>query len=142
MKATPKFIGKVVSGHFVADNIHQMTVYLQAKFENKQVECIIRKPREPKSMSQLAYFHGVICKIGGEALGYTIEEMKQALKEEILQPIEKHNRLTKTVMYIYPSLRDMKKPEMSKFIDDSIIKLAKMSVYIPEPNANIYYEDE
>jgi hypothetical protein len=80
---TPKFRGKVQKGQFVPNYAKQRNAYLQG-LEGEEVEEVITKPQEPKTLSQLAYFHGVICPLASESSGYTKEEVKGLLKGQFL----------------------------------------------------------
>lgn len=129
----PKFLGIAKYGKFVVDNCQaaQRTAYLRG-LEGKQLEEIIQKPIKSKTLQQLRYFHGVICVLASETSGYTKTEVKGLLKGEFLtQYIE--SPTGKKVPWV-PSLADLKKDEMSNFIDDCVILCARhWSCIIPPP---------
>lgn len=130
-KLQPKFRGKIKDGQFVPDWIEQRNAYLEG-LEGKEVEEIIGEPEEPKTNPQLRYFHGVICELASEASGYTKEEVKGLLKGYFLTEYIKSPD-GKEIPWV-PSLADMKKPKMSKFIDDCIILCAKhWQLVVPSP---------
>lgn len=136
----PIFHGRIESNHFRVDDYQadQRRAYLQGLEGMKVVE-IIQKPEESKTHSQLAYFHGVVCKVASEASGYTIEEVKGLLKGEFLTRYV-GSPTGKEVAWV-PSLADLKKPEMSKFIDDCIILIAKhWHAVVPPPDGVSYTE--
>lgn len=121
-KIQPKFRGKVVKGEFVPDWPEQRQAYLSG-LEGKEVEEIIGKPEEAKTNPQLRYFHGVICELASEVSGYTKEEVKGLLKGQFLT---KHIKSpTGQTIHWVPSLADMKKEDMRKFIGDCIMLCAK-----------------
>ena len=132
----PKFRGRITNGLFLPEEglrRKQYLSYLISK-EGQEVDCIIKPPTENKSQSQLGYYFGVICKIGGEELGYTIEEMKEVLKAELLVPEIIQTHSGKEVK-IYPSIARMTKMDLSRHIEDSIILLAKLGIVIRDPNS-------
>lgn len=130
----PKFLGKITSGVFLPEEgwrRKQYLNYLQG-MEGRNVEVVIRKPTEPKSQSQLGFYFGVICKIGSDDLGYTIEEMKEVLKAELLTPKIITTRSGMEVK-VYPSIAKMTKADLSRHIEDSICLLAGLNIVIPDP---------
>ncbi len=116
----PKFYGVVKRGKFVPERPEQRDAYL-AGLEGRVVEEVIARKQDSKTLNQLAYFHGVICFLASEASGYTAKEVKGLLKEQFLR---RYVETAKGEVGYTPSLADLKKEEMSKFIDDCIILCA------------------
>lgn len=130
----PIFHGFAQGGRFYVnvEQAEQKKAYLQG-LEGKELEEIIRKPVVSKTLQQLRYFHGVVCRLASEASGYTRDEVKGLLKGYFLtQHITAPDG--KEVAWV-PSLEGMKKDEMGKFIDDCIILCAKhWQCVIPPPD--------
>ncbi len=130
----PKFHGCITNGEFVVDDfqIEQRDAYLTG-LEGLKVEEIIQRPEESKTNPQLAYFHGVVCEIASEASGYTKEEVKGLLKGEFLTRYVTGPRGNQIAWV--PSLEGMKKHEMSEFIENCIILIAKhWHAVVPPPD--------
>lgn len=135
---TPKFRGKIFNGVFLPAKSCQASYagYLDYH-EGQDVECIIQKPKDPKTMNQLAYFHGVVAKIASEASGYDMEEVKGLLKGYFLTKYIKAPD-GQEVPFV-PSLADMKKPDMSNFIEDCIRLIAEhWGAVVPAPGETDY----
>ena len=132
----PKFAGIVkdlqdYGIQFVADRPDVYFAYLQGLL-NKSVEVIIRIPKDNKSLQQLRYFHGVVCRIASEASGYTMPEIKGLLKGYFLNEYIKAPD-GREIAWV-PSLADLKKSEMSDFIDNCITLIAThWHAVVPSP---------
>lgn len=137
----PKFHGKILKSGIVSIDDYQQgqyKAYLQG-LAGQEIELVIQKRQESKTLPQLAYFHAVVCSIASEASGYTIAEVKGLLKGEFLTKYVS-SPTGKEIAWV-PSLADLKKPEMSKFIDDCIILIAKhFHAVVPPPNGISYQE--
>lgn len=127
----PKFTGTAKNGCFIADRADLRMAYLNG-LNGKVVEEIIRIPKDIKSLQQLRYFHGVVCQIASEVSGYTKEEIKGLLKgyfltQYIAAPDDRE------IAWV-PSLADLKKSEMSDFIDNCITLIAThWHAVVPSP---------
>ncbi len=129
----PIFHGSIVKGEFLVcvQQELQRRAYLEG-LDGSLVDEIIQRPSQSKTMKQLAYLHGVCFRLASEASGYTPEEVKGLLKEHFLKRFIT-SPSGKEVSYT-PSLADLKREDMSKFIDDVIIFCAKhWSCVIPPP---------
>lgn len=144
----PKFHGEIAytdySGRgwgFKVDDFQaeQMQAYIDG-LAGQKVEMVIQKPQDSKTLAQLAYFHGVVCVIASEASGYTREEVKGLLKGEFLTKYVK-SPTGKEIAWV-PSLADLKKGVMSKFIDDSIILVAKHWHCVVPPPDEVSYQEQ
>lgn len=85
----------------------------------------VEKPKKMRSKNQNDYFHGVLCAILGQHLGYTVQEMKGVLKWEF------NIKSTSTLSTV----------EFEKFMSD-VRQWAgdpdnNINCYIPEPNESI-----
>jgi len=137
----PKFHAKILKGGILSIDDYQSEqwiAYLEG-LEGQEVEVIVQKRQESKTLPQLAYFHAVVCPIASEASGYTLAEVKGLLKGEFLTKYVS-SPTGKEVAWV-PSLADLKKDEMSKFIDDCIILVARhWSAVVPPPDGVSYLE--
>lgn len=136
----PKFHGKIVKAEFLVDDYQadQRHAYLQG-LEGQRVDEIIGKYQQPKTNPQLAYFHGVVCEVASEVSGYTKEEVKGLLKGEFLTKYVL-GPTGKNIAWV-PSLEGLKKDEMSEFIDNCIILIAKhWHAVVPPPDEVSYQE--
>ena len=129
----PIFHGSIVKGKFVCcvQQELQRRAYLEG-LEGSVVDEIVQRPSQSKTNSQLAYLHAVCFRLASESSGYTPEEVKGLLKEHFLKRFIT-SPSGKEVSYT-PSLADLKKDEMAKFIDDVIIFVAHhWSCVVPPP---------
>jgi len=132
----PKFIGVIRRGDFVPDRPKVFYAFLRG-MEGKRVECIIRPPQNPKTLQQLRYFHGVVCKCISDNTGYTVDEVKGLLKGHFL--VEYIKGPAGKEIPIVPSLADLKKLKMSEFIDNCIRLAAEhWHIVIPAPDEVVY----
>lgn len=95
--------------------------------EGKEVELAIRLRRRRRSDSANAYFHGVVCKLISEHLGYELEEVKELLKSMFLK-IERDGR-----SFCRPT-SSLDSKAMWEFIDRCIRWAAiELNLVIPDP---------
>jgi hypothetical protein len=76
--------GKVEKGQFIPDSKFQWNSAFMA-FNNQRVTVSIKKVSKPRSLNQNAYYWGVVLKIFGEHLGYTLEEIHEVCKWQFLK---------------------------------------------------------
>lgn len=129
---TPRFKASIKNGAIFFDRPSVLHNYLLG-LTDKTLEVVIQPWREDKTLSQLAYFHGPLLQIGSEASGYEKNELKDLLKRQFLT----YHFTTKkgTVVELVPSLADLKKDQMSTFIDDSVRLIAKeFHAVVPSPD--------
>lgn len=137
MSITPRFTGIVRNGVVYCHTPGDFKKHIAA-LEGKEVEIVIGKVKKAGTSNQMRYLYGVVFKIISEHTGYDVEEVKEVLKQELLSPakiIEIVNRETGEAYYhsIYPSLTDLSKEDLSRFIDDSIRLAAQhWGLEIPE----------
>jgi len=128
----PRFKAVCKNGAIWFDRPNVVSSYL-AGLSGKVIEVVVQPWRESKTLSQLAYFHGPVLQIGSEASGYEKNELKDLLKRQFLT----YHLTTKKGQNVelVPSLADVKKDVMSRFIDDSIRLIAKeFSAVVPPPD--------
>lgn len=137
MSITPKFVGIVRNGTVFCKTPGDFKKHLNG-LEGQDVDIVIGKRREYHTDNQMRYFYGVVCKIISEHTGYDVDEVKEVLKQELLPPVKVIQFIDKDTgevisHSIYPSLADLGKMELSRFIDDSIRKAAEhWGLEIPE----------
>ena len=130
---THHFSGTVLNGRLYADDLATFLACLK-QFEGQAVDFTIGRHKKEKTQNQLAYFHAVICRIISEHTGYTIDEAKMVLKQELLAPTRFYKDLKGNSHPVYPSLADMDRAAVSRFIDDSIrIAAEHWNLEIPGP---------
>jgi len=81
---TPIFRATIQKGKVVFDRLGLFNDYLTL-LEGKEVDVIVKKHRKIRSNNQNAFYWGVCIKILSEELGYTEDEMHNALKMLFLQ---------------------------------------------------------
>jgi hypothetical protein len=82
----------------------------------------------PRTIPQNSYLH-VICKIAGDDLGYSIEEMKQVFRELFLTP--KEVTFAGETKLVYPSTSSLSKGDFVLFIDDIIRTCSQQGISLP-----------
>ena len=128
----PKFHGKAINGELVPHNPEQRRAYLLG-LDGKDIDEEIGPPRDSKTLQQLRYVHGVVFRLASEASGYTKIEVKGLLKEIYLKRHVVSKKSGKEISYT-PSLEDLKKDEMSEFIEECKLLCAKeWHCVIPDP---------
>ncbi len=122
---TPKFYGRVLRNTIKFDLPDKWKVYLSG-LEGKQVEVTVRKERTGRTLSQNAYYWGVVVEILGEHFGYDSEGMHFALKLKFLKTHEDTDLVT------VQSTAKLSISEMCDYIDRIMRWAAEEGVYIPE----------
>ena len=126
MSITPRFVGVVRHGTVFCKTPGDFKKHLSG-LEGQDVDIVIGKRRELHSDNQMRYLYGVVFSIISEHTGYDVEEVKEVLKQELLPPVKVIQFIDKETgevisHSIYPSLADLDKAELSRFIDDAIRK--------------------
>lgn len=113
--------------------------YLASLEEGCRVEVTIGKYQEPKTGQQLRYLHWVFRFIG-EEIGEQPEVIKHLMKEQFLAQKKEvtytvRNCERRVLTNFLPSLADVTKSQMSKFIDDVIMFCANyLKIAVPSPD--------
>jgi hypothetical protein len=81
MTRPPIFRGKILRGKIVLDNRDRFRELLES-FEGKRIEIVLRERSVERSDGQNKYYHAVVVKILADHLGYSSEEMHEALKKQ------------------------------------------------------------
>ena len=100
------------------------------QYEDKDIEIIVGKWQEKKTLQQIRYFHGPLLECASEFTGDTKDSIKAFLKDKFL----KEYRTTKggSEYCFIPSLEKIKKEAMSKFIDQCVTFLAQHGCSVPD----------
>ena len=128
--ATPVFTGTVDKGKLILDQPQKYLVQIAA-LNGKRVELVLRKKRNPRTLRQNAYYHGVVLEILSEHFGYDHDEMHDALKYQFLR-----FRSDKSPDLI--SVKSTTKLSTEEFNDyvNRIVRFAadKYGIFIPDPH--------
>lgn len=87
------FRGIVKQGKIKLDAPDKYLVYLSG-LEGKRVELTLQKERKSRTLSQNAYYFGVVIEILGQHFGYEPDEMHEALKLKFLKKHEDSDLVT------------------------------------------------
>lgn len=79
----PKFLGTIEARKLSLDNKGAFEKYLQSL--EGRIELTVKKQRRHRSNNQNNYYFGVVIQMLSEELGYTPEEMHEALKFHFLR---------------------------------------------------------
>lgn len=118
--------------------IYNLKDWEQVKKFQKRVQGLIDKgarvdlteKRGQRTLNQNSYFY-LLLGIAGLELGYTTEEMKQILKTEICNDIFSYG---KDGHIFLRSTADLSSKQMTNVIDKFKVEMAKMNIYLPDPN--------
>jgi len=124
-----RFLGKAEAGEFKPNYADQRRAWLASQ-EAKELQETFAPPEKDKTAEQQGYYFGVMCLQGGEALGYTKDELDAALRQKHLPWI--HGKK----MSYQKTLDRLSRKEYSRYIDDCIITLAKHGYAVPPPDRN------
>ena len=122
---TPRFFGEVKGTNFKPYDPARFKVHL-ASLESKQVEVVVQKVRNNRTLSQNRYYFGVVVAILAEEFGYEIEEMHEALKWKFLR---KHED---TALVTVGSTAKLSIGEFCDYIDTVTRWAAQEGIYIPQ----------
>lgn len=121
----PVFRGVIKQGRIKLDTPDKYLVYLSG-LEGKRIELILQKERNARTLSQNAYYWGVIIEILGNHFGYEPDEMHEALKFKFLK---KHEDILVTV----GSTAKLSTIEFGEYLDRVMEWAAKdYGIYIPQ----------
>ena len=85
-KPIVQFDGEIKDKKLVIFNNDKYSQYLRSTFEEgDNVTVIIKKKRRNRSLNQNKYYWGVVIPILGDELGYSPDEMHEALKFKFLR---------------------------------------------------------
>lgn len=123
----PIFTGKVENQTLVLDSPNKFRDYLFT-LQDKRVDIVVGIPKKQRSNQENRYYWGVVIKLLSDHLGYTDEEMHDALKMLFLKDNSRE----------IPTLRsttELTTIEFEKYLENIKMWAANiMNVYIPDPN--------
>lgn len=118
------FHGEVKQGRIKYDSPAKYLVLLSS-LEGKRIELTIRKERNSRTLSQNAYYWGVVIEILAENYGYEPEEMHEALKFKFLKTHDDSELVT------VRSTTKLSTVEFGDYLDRIMRWAAQEGIYIP-----------
>ena len=100
--------------------------------ENKEYEVTVKPYKLSKSDEQRGYYFSTVVKVAAEWQGLTAKDAHEFLKQNCCFKLYFSDLLGNAYEY-RPSIKDMKLPEMSKYIDDCINFMGREGQYVPPP---------
>jgi len=127
----PLFRGIVKQGKIKLDAPDKYLVYLSG-LEGKRIELTLEKERHARTLSQNAYYWGVVIEILRNYFGYESDEMHEAMKFKFLK---KHEDVLVTV----GSTTKLNTIEFGEYLDRIMEwAVSEYQIYIPSPGEYIY----
>jgi hypothetical protein len=125
----PIFRGRVENGKISLDYPGSFKALL-ARLEGKQIALRLTKHHHARSLSQNAYYWGVVIPLLAEGCGYDDEEMHEALKWRFLA---RHDGPMPTVR----STATLNTTEFCEYVEHCRRLAAEMGVVIPDPRETL-----
>jgi len=126
----PKFTGIVQNGkiEFYTGQKTYLNNWIKT-LEGEKVVLQIKKYRPQRTLPQNAYLHGIVFTVLSNHTGYTLEEIKDAMKQKFASKIDDKG------LVIVEQTSKMSTSRMVQFIED-ICRFAatELDCYIPPPN--------
>lgn len=132
-KHIPKFHGVIKDGKFSPKDPKSFINHANA-LEGLQVTVVMTKykPYSQRSNEQNRYYHGVVVKLLSEEIGYTSDEMHEAIKYKFLG---EHRKIKKTEIVVPISTADLNTVDFESFLSEvRSWASSELSVFIPLPN--------
>ena len=126
----PIFRGTVEKGKLCLDYPGSFKALL-ARLEGKQIALRVTKHHHSRSLSQNAYYWGIVIPLLAESCGYGDEEMHDALKHRFLR--DRANE--KGGLVLVKSSAALNTREFTEYIENCRRLAAEMGVAIPDPGA-------
>jgi hypothetical protein len=120
------FHGEVKEGKLKLDSPAKYLVYLSS-LEGKRIELTLRKERNNRTLSQNAYYWGVVIEILGQHFGYEPEEMHEEMKRKF-NPI--HSKIDLEESF-GGSTTKLSTVEFSDYLDKVMRFATENGIYIP-----------
>ena len=130
MKHLVGFHGRVIEGKIKLDDPTAWRALLYG-FEGKEVELRLCRYRQMRSLSQNAYYWGVVIALLGEYCGYDPDQLHDALKLKFL--VDRQNEQYGLVKV--RSTSDLDTAEMTEYIEQVRRWAAEIGCNIPDPSA-------
>jgi hypothetical protein len=116
-----KCLAIVKDGKLQLDDMQEYLRNLQ-KLNGEKVTVKIEKFKKARSLGENSYFHGVVCQILSDELGYSPEEIKGILKWK----------------FKIKSTADLSTVEFEEFMTKVRVWVSgELGIYIPSPNEDI-----
>jgi len=135
MKAKKIFSGMIENNKLILDNKSGLLDYIKVLGGGKpeqRVNLTIEKFRKKRSNNQNDYYWGVVVDILGNELGYTPDEMNEAIKMKFLL-------IEGEVLDTMKSTKDLNTVEFEDLMERIRIWASKdLNIYIPNPNEADY----
>jgi hypothetical protein len=130
LQPAPIFQGKVEKGKIRLDSPGSFQALL-ARLEGRQVALRVTRHHHSRSLSQNAYYWGVVIPLLAECCGYEDDEMHHALKHRFLR--DRANE--KGGLVLVKSSAALNTREFTEFIEQCRRLAAELGVAIPDPGA-------
>ncbi|HCJ67017.1 MAG TPA: hypothetical protein DHV62_06760 [Elusimicrobia bacterium] len=123
----PIFLGKVEGNKLNLYSPKEFNKYL-LNFANKEVQVVVSIPKKQRSNEENRYYWGVVIKILSEHIGYTDEEIHEALKLKFLKDESRE-------IPILRSTASLTTVEFEEYLEKIRMWAAQeLNCIIPEPN--------
>lgn len=134
----PIWRATVEGGKLRLRNPKEFAIYV-AKLEGQDLDFVIRRPKDIRSLNQNAYYHGVVVQLIAEELGYDHDDCHELLKLKFNSKII--NVLGKEVTVAKSTAR-LSRKGFTDFIEAIRVWAASnLNLSIPDPNeVEIDYE--
>lgn len=123
----PLFFGKVVKGKLILEDRALFEMYLET-LTDKEVQVSVKRKSKPRSDRQNRYYHGVVIKILADHLGYSPDEMHDALRLHFLIDRERKIPTIKSTTSLDTIGFENYMSQIRQWASE------EFSLYIPEPN--------
>jgi hypothetical protein len=126
VSVAPVFHGRVLGGKLCLERKEEFGARVRS-LEGKPVDLVLRQHRRSRSGQQNRYYWGVVLAIFGASVGYSAEELHEALKHKFLRdhPESPIPRVRSTT--------DLNTKEFSEFVEKVRKLAAEMGCPIPSP---------
>lgn len=116
------------SAKLILDDRSGYLRFISRMKDGKRVTMTLTSFRKARSLPQNSYYHGIVLKTFGDHLGYTTEELHEAMKARFLvidpdAPIPR-----------WKSTAQLSTVEFNEYIEKIIQLAAENDCYIPDPN--------
>jgi len=123
---TPIFKAQCQSGKLTFQDRSAFDRYLQT-VKDGPVEVIVRRARVQRSLSQNAYYHGIVVKLIADHCGYLPEDAHDALKVRFL------SEPTGNGLARVKSTTESDTREFTEYVEQCRQLAAEMGINIPDP---------
>jgi hypothetical protein len=118
--------GIVTKGKFIPDDSLSFKMGF-CKHEGKRVAVTVKRETKKRSLNQNDYYWVVVIELIRESLGYTAQEMHEALKWQLLRVVKGKYETVK-------STSDLTTIEMEEYLEGCRRIGSECGIYVPLPN--------